>query len=183
MPITLITGVMGSGKTEKLIEIYNKKVKLKKECLVIKNKLDTRHKEISSRNGTTIAYDLIIEPENSLSIEYFVRTKGYFDCIFIDECQFYRDDLFDILDNMNRNKNLEIFVSGLLYDSNHRFFEVTRKIQNIASNILENYIFCRACGENQATHVKKMVIGDDIILIGDDIYKSVCKGCYENIII
>lgn len=181
MPITLITGVMGSGKTEKLIEIYKKRIKDKKECLVIKNKLDTRHKEISSRNGTTIPYDLIIEPENSLSIEYFVRTKGYFDSIFIDECQFYRDDLFDILDNMNRNKNLEIIVSGLLYDSNHRFFEVTRKIKDIALNVIENFIYCKSCGEAKATHIKKLIQNNDIILVGDDIYKSVCKSCYDSI--
>lgn len=181
MPITLITGVMGSGKTEKLIEIYQKRVKAKKECLIIKNKLDTRSKNISSRNGKSLIPDLIIEPENSLSIEYFVRNKGYFDCIFIDECQFYRDDLFDILDNLNRNKNLEIIVSGLLYDSNHRFFEVTRKIKTIANNLLENFIFCRECESNQATHIKKLIQNNDIILVGDDIYKSVCKGCYDSI--
>lgn len=169
--LTLFTGVMGGGKTEALINKYNKLIKRKKNCFIVKPDIDNRSKNfIESRVGLKVQADLLINidyPDILLSKQKELN----FDYLFIDEIQFFNESIYYTL--MDLSKKVHIYSAGLIYDYNQKYFGYTYKIKQLANKVKVFSPACDMC-EYEATHTKKLVMDSNQILIGDKEYSVRC---------
>ena len=116
--ISVIYGPMFSGKTTKLLELYNLYVKMygKDKCIAINYILDNRYGE----NRLTSHNKLSIECYSVKNIEEFITGETYniilnAQYIFINEAQFFEDvDKWVLFLHINLNKT--VILCGLDLD-------------------------------------------------------------------
>ena len=162
--ITIITGPMKSGKTEKMLSIYNINKLMNKQCIIFTPTIDNR-KERSI--------------QNSIKIKYLNDLWDYdFDIAFIDEFQFFYNNIDAILRLNNRGK--DFYISCLNLTSENKPFEICESIFPYADNIIILKAVCDKCYKYNATRTYCKVNKQDDILVGDDIYLSLCLNCYNN---
>lgn len=175
--ITVITGPMKSGKTKKLINLYNMYTKCGYNNLIFKPYMDNRfsNTEIVSRDNDRV------KCLNIHSIEDIYRLYNIYgiDNIFIDEFQFINGNIQQLL--LLKNKGINIFVCGLLKTSELKPFGLMPKVMNIANVKIYLTGICDICGNSSRYSYYK---GDKTtdISIGDTEYLSLCKKCYFKLI-
>lgn len=137
--ITLFTGPMFSNKSARLIEtyidIYNED-----KILVFKPSKDSRDKtKIISRN--------YIRTINATVISSFEDILKYLDdekkVIFIDEVQFLKGNSKILLELSNQG--YELYIAGLLLDSDLNIFGETSKIMYFADKVEILESSCKYC--------------------------------------
>lgn len=174
--IRVYTGPMKSGKSTLLLRsIKNFK---DNEVLVFKPIIDTRTpKLIMSRDGISLD---AIEVNTFKDILDIVKTKSNIKAIFIDECQFFNDDI-NYLKDIN-DLNINIYISGLNYTSDRKPFNKMIDIINMADEVTTLTATCENCLVSEATLTYCTCNDkDEDILIGDDVYIAVCENCYNRL--
>jgi len=175
--LTLIYGPMFSGKTTKLIEIYNDKSK-KEKCLCFNYILDNRYgtNEIITHDKKKInCYSI-----NNIGIFIIKNLKLLNDVknIFINEGQFFPNLLNDILFIKDYFK-INVIVCGLDYDFEMKEFGDILKLKNYATKI---YKLMGTCNNNNCNNGSeysyRLVENNNTILIGSNEYIPLCKECY-----
>jgi thymidine kinase len=186
---------MFAGKTEKLIELYEK-CKLKKIAIKWSNDLRYSERRIVSHNGASI---VSVSCNNLFDIS--IKDLIDVEVIFIDESQFF-SDLTEFINSMNTIGKSIVFA-GLEYDFKRESFGQTSEAKYLCSDVIILYALC-GCG-NKASLTKKKnknvintnVINTNVIDIGDstnvidigdstnvidiggsDKYEPVCEKCY-----
>ena len=100
--------------------------------------------------------------------------------LFIDEFQFLSGDIKIIIDAADY-RHKEFYISGLNLTTDKNTFGLMGNLLCIADNIVILKGKCDLCGKlskySFCTVEKK-----NTILIGDDVYKSVCEKCYNKLI-
>lgn len=167
--LTVITGCMFAGKSTELI----KKMKSYKEnCIVFKPALDTRY----SFNYVVTHDKVSIEStpvKQSTDILKFCKDSNI---IGIDEAQFFDQDIVTVC-NILANQNKHVYVCGLSTDYLGKPFGSMPNLLAIADEIIKVYGKCE-CG-NKTTHNKRIVnANNQIVLGGENEYKSVCRSCF-----
>lgn len=120
--ITIYSGVMFSGKTEKLILKFNELKDQGKKCLMIKPLIDKRFSsyEVVSRSGYRTLADMVISPEDISYLFDTIKTKKV-NAVFFDEAQFLGDDLIYLVEDLHK-ANVDVYLAGLTRDSNDKPF-------------------------------------------------------------
>ena len=145
--IQVYTGPMRCGKSQMLLEQYNRCKIAKKDIIMFKPKLDIRTPQlVVDRNGKQTQ---AVEVENIIDIyNYVLNYKEVYsynklpECIFIDEFQFFNDSVEPIL----KLSDLGIYYNSLNINSNELIDIVllgtNNKINNIEINLdkLSKYI-------------------------------------------
>ena len=175
--IIVITGPMKCGKTKKLIELY-KITKMQGDLnpIMIKPSIDDRFSknEVVSRDGDKIQCYNVKSLKDIINIFALEKINN----IFIDEFQFIKGNVNQLLDI--KNKDVNVYVSGLERTSELKPFKLMKdaiKIANIRIYLTGN---CEICGNlSQYTYYKGTKTNN--ILIGDDCYLTVCKNCYHKL--
>ena len=171
--LTVFTGPMKSGKTEKLLCIYNNYKLQFKNVLLFKPYIDNRfsNTEVKSRNGKSEeCYNI-----NCLKDIINNYNLSNIDAIFIDEFQFIKGTMRQLKSILN---NCDLFISGLDKTSELKNFKIITKTINIANTVVYLTGDCDICGKpSHYSYYKGHKTGD--ILIGDGDYLSVCKQCYH----
>ena len=179
MTITLIYGPMFSGKTTKLIEIYeNLILKDKAKCIAINYALDKRYGEnkIISHDG------LNIDCYSITNIEEFYNLKKQLildaDNIFINEAQFFESiDKWVLYLNQVLKKN--VILCGLDLDYKREKFGTMMNLLPYAATIHKMTGHCAKCvSPSQFSY--RIVNNDSQILIGNSEYIPLCEKCYDN---
>lgn len=108
------------------------------------------------------------------------------DCILIDEAQFLTKEqviqLTDIVDNLN----IPVICYGLRTNFKLKFFEGSLPLMELADKIEEIKTICD-CGRKATINMRfsggKIVTeGENILIGGNESYKSVCRICYRKYI-
>lgn len=166
--------VHNSSKTSELIRLYSRAMKAKKKCIVIKYSEDTRYsnEHLATHDGRKIdavSTALLFELENQCTDK---------DVIFIDEIQFYNDNL-EFCEKM-ANQGKQVIASGLNSDFQRLpFNENMSKLMACADNITHFTAVCIKCGSENASFTKRIIAGDQKKIIGgDEAYIAVCRKCY-----
>ncbi len=178
----LITGPMGSGKTEELIrrlkraEIANKKVK------VFFPAMDTRPAgaKIESRNG---AHRNAVKIYKADEIMSFVKEKDQ--VIGIDELQFFDINIIDVIQQLIA-LNKKIIGSGLDLDFKSEPFGCIPQIYCYADKIDKQTAICMKCGSEYGNRTQRLINGEPadknsplIMIGGDESYEARCIDCYQ----
>lgn len=176
--LQIITGPMGSGKTEELVEIARKIEKYSKyDCQAFKPLIDERYSnsKIVSRNNDTFPATMV-NHENPNEIISNLNSK--IDIILIEEANFFDKSLTDVVKILLENDK-KILVSGLDLDFRGNPFGPMGHLLSLANQVIKKQAFCEysngigeKCGEI-ATRTQRILNGgpapysDPLIIVGD----------------
>lgn len=168
--IKVITGPMFSGKSDSLLDEYEKKYH-KSKILLFKPLIDTRDLGIvKTRNNKEVQAILINDLKD---IKKHLSSK--ITTIFIDEANFLKGDVKILIDLSVKN-DLDIFVSGLNTTSDQIPFGIMPDILSIAEEIEVRVASCNDCNRDAIyTYYDGIKKGD--ILVGSDNYLALCSSC------
>ena len=177
--LILIMGPMFSGKTTKLIELYNE-ISKSETCLTINYALDNRYGEgkIVTHDGLSID-GLCITDLNEIFIEEkhqkFLRAKY----IFINEAQFFKD-LKLWVDFVMKCMKKNVVLCGLDLDfKKQQFGELLDLVVNASTvHMLTGRCNTQNC-PNPSLYSHRIVKNAELILIGSSEYVPLCEQCYK----
>lgn len=163
-----------SGKTSELIRLYSRAMKAKKNCIVIKYAEDTRYsnEHLATHDGRKIeavSTSLLFELENQCADK---------DIIFIDEIQFYEDNL-EFCEKM-ASMGKKVIASGLNGDFQRKpFSDKMAQLISHAEDTQHLKAICVRCGSESGSFTKRIIAGDEKKVIGgEEAYIAVCRKCY-----
>lgn len=166
--INLFVGVMGSGKSEHLIDSY----------LNFNNYIDVDHKPLLFSNSGIIESRANVIKLDSFSLQELLNLNAdefnEDSYIFIDEFQFLTDKEVNKVVELSENAN--VFCYGLTHDYKNEMYSSVAKLIQYASNIYKFDRLCEVCELTQATHHIKQ---NPKIDIDKSNYKTVCEKCWE----
>ena len=173
--ITTFIGPMFSGKSDKLIEVYNK-IYNKDNIICFKPVDDSRDLGvISSRNKQSqLKCYLINRFEDILFILKGLNTPFLGKIILIDEAQFIKGNV-QYLNYLSIKLDYDIYISGLSLTSNLKPFECMPEILSISDNIVKLWAHCYYCGR-RADYTRCLVDKVKDVLVGNEEYIPVCKN-------
>ena len=193
MSLHLILGPMFSGKTSKILEIYEKCVLSNISVLVINHSNDKRYSDnmLSTHNKKMIPCvfantlnELFNIPENDFQERntlYIDELITKYDVILINEGQFF-SDLYNWVKFMVESFDKKIYVCGLDGDSNRNKFGQMLDLIPICDKVTKLRSLCVICrnGNKAPFTLRTSPANNEQVLIGSgDVYKPVCRICYD----
>lgn len=185
MKTTLIVGSMFSGKST----LLNKQIRETRRLdffhvMVFKPVIDDRYdiESITTHDQVKEKTNLLIK--HPLDIwNYYKETKPTIEkgkkiICFIDEIQFLQpvDTLIKVIRNLNKEK-VDVIAAGLDMDKFGNPFGATPMLMAIADDVIKLKTKCGNCGEDSYTQIC-LSDNKEIIDVGADSYRPVCKKCY-----
>lgn len=175
MSLKVYIGPMFSGKTSKLMEIYNKCIKSNVSVLVINHNYDTRYSDtmLSNHNQEMIPCSWVA---NLNDMNHSMVTNS--NVILINEGQFF-GDLYEVVKKWVEIEGKHVVVSGLDGDSNRNKFGQMLDLIPIADKVKKLKSFCVICKYGKkAPFTMRCTDQKEQVLIGSDCYKPVCRNCH-----
>lgn len=175
-------GVMGASKTAEALMTKYRYETTGKKVILAKPSIDTRDGErvIKSRIGLESPCVLFEEIENILN-----ETRGNYDVVIIDECQFLTAEQVDFLTRVVDYWGIPVICYGLRSDFKTQLFEGSRRLFEVADEISEIKTICKECGGKAIINARVdqdgniITEGDTIELGGDAKYVSLCRRHYK----
>ena len=185
-----ICGPMKSGKSDELIRILNRSTHGGLNVLALKPSKDTRDKNLESRSGTSFE-SKIIDNINSHSLIEYILKRNY-DVIGIDEGQFV-DGIADFCILMSR-LGKTVYVSFLNGSYQQKPFKNMTPLYSYFDTIIQLSALCSECPYGNGRDAPFTILLDSTeidaelnmsgedknILVGDEIYKPVCRKCLSD---
>jgi len=173
--LEIFTGPMFSGKSSKIIELYNQYTFCNIPVIVINHSCDNRYNSpmLTSHDKIMIP---CIQTERLLDIENNIEV----DIILINEAQFF-GDLYQFTIIM-LEKNKTIYISGLDGDFKRQKFGDILDLIPICDKITKFHSLCSLCKNgNPGIFSLRLTEEKQQTLIGINNYIPVCRNCYINV--
>ena len=169
MSLSIITGPMFSGKTSALINIIEKEKKSNKVAVI--NYIDDNYdeKKMATHDGKSI--ECIRTKKLS---DVIVELSRHYNIFAINEAQFF-EDIYEGVIYLLDNKKI-VHICGLDGDYKKEPFGDMLRLIPHCDKIIKLKAICD-CGSN-AIFTKRLNDDEEQIIIGDKIYKPVCRKCY-----
>lgn len=180
-------GAMGSGKTIDLLKVaYNYEERGLRVLLLSPVKDDRYGKsKITTRIG--LQRDSIGITEDMNLFSYVKNLYEKPNAILVDEAQFFTEaqifQLSDIVDYFE----IPVMCYGLRADFRLNFFPGSKTLMAIADSVEEIKTICE-CGKKAIINMRfidgmAVVEGEQVVIGGNDTYKSVCRKCYKKYVL
>jgi len=185
--LEIIMGPMFSGKTEMLIEIYNKEFNCIKtlskifqdnqEIIAFNYYKDTRYGDniISSHNGKKIPSINIQTLSEIFQNDKFEKLTH----IFINEAQFFPDLKITIIKLVEQH-NKHVVICGLDSDYKREKFGQIWELIPYADKLTKLYGKCNNC-DNKSLFTHRISCEKQQEVVGNNNYIPLCRSCYINI--
>jgi thymidine kinase len=177
--LELIIGPMYSGKTSKLLDYYKKAKIMKLDVIIINHSFDNRYGNNIISNHDLEKYDCITcKALKDLDFNNLLKYK----IIIINEGQFFDKSDKELIINLVDKYKKNIFISGLDGDYNRNKFDNLLNLLDLipySDKVIKLNSICGFCHKNDAPFTKRLVKDNNQILVGTDIYKPVCRDCYN----
>ncbi len=174
--IEVICGPMFAGKSEELLRRINRMSFANIKCLLFKPQIDTRAKDVKSRDGRQAEAIPIKDPYEL----YAYVQKERPDLVAIDEVQFFGDEIIEIVQTFADN-GINVLVAGLDRDFRGEPFGSIPALLTIAEKITKLTAICTECGA-EASRTQRLIDGkpapyqSQLILIGNqESYTARCR--------
>jgi thymidine kinase len=174
--LNIYIGSMFSGKTSKLISIYNSLLSDNIDTLVITHSLENRfgEKYISTHDNIRISGNQISNISDIHSLSSFENAT----VILIDESQFF-PDLNNVLELVEKY-NKHVYVFGLDGDFKRNKFGQILDLIPYCDNIQKLKSICYKCKDkDKGIFSRRITDSDTQLLVGsNDYYQPLCRQCY-----
>ena len=173
---------MFSGKTTKLIELYNNSVSNygQEKCIAFNYKLDTRYgvNQIITHDGKKIDCISIISIDDFINNEKTRPLILNAQFIFINEAQFFENIDKTVLHLHNILKK-DVILCGIDLDFKRNKFGTMMNLVSSATKVYALKGTCKLCkGASEFSH--RTVANSLQILIGYSQYIPLCEKCYNS---
>lgn len=176
--LELIIGPMYSGKTSRLVEIYNKCEFCNIPVAVINHDIDNRYDQT-----LLSTHDKIMIPcMKTTLLRTLLDNQGQqllnADVILINEGQFF-EDLYDfVCDMVQRGK--KVYVCGLDGDFKRNSFGKILDLIPLCDSVCKLTSLCSMCKDGtKAIFTLRISHEKEQTVVGSENYKPVCRRCYE----
>jgi thymidine kinase len=194
--LELIVGPMYSGKTSRLVEVYNQCKFCNISIAVINHTIDNRYDEelLSTHDQIKIPcikterlMDLWLDPKINIledNISNISRIKEKFqisrsEVILINEGQFF-PDLKEFVDYLLKNEK-KIYICGLDGDFERKKFGQILDLIPLCDKVTKLTSLCSLCKDGTAgIFSMRLTKETEQTVVGSDNYIPVCRKCYEN---
>lgn len=162
--------------------------------LCFKSIIDTRDGEdvIVSRVGIKRECISIDVKDNLYDIIYNYTANALLEgmekplWILIDECQFLSREQVNQLAMIVDRLNINVMCYGLRTDFTTNLFEGSKRLMELADSIEEVKTLCH-CGNKAIVNARfnngeLVTEGDQIVIGGNDMYTSICRKCYFDLL-
>lgn len=179
--LDIILGPMFSGKTSKLIEIYNYCLNHNIGIIAINHSLDTRYGKnvITSHDNKSIPCIQVKNLYDIFNNEEYCNKFSEAKVVLINEGQFF-EDLFDFVLYILEQKFKQIHICGLDGDFKRCKFGQMLDLIPHCDNVTKYKAICKNCSLGELglfTHRNSSEEGQ--ISIGSENYESLCRYCYN----
>ena len=173
--LELIIGPMFSGKTTRLIDIYNAKYSENKNIKVINYSGDTRyHDSMLSTHDQVMIPCIFTNNIKDVCEESMIHN---YDVILINEGQFF-PDLYSSVYELVEKYRKEVYICGLDGDFKRRKFGSMLDLIPICDVITKLTSICVKCKGN-AIFSKRLSTEEQQVVIGSINYAPMCRSCYN----
>jgi thymidine kinase len=182
MSIRLVTGVMTSGKSERLIEEIDK---CEGDYLILKPSQDTRDGAfVKTRAHDRTHQGIVIDEGNKLLVDLLMVGVEYYGTVFIDEVQFFSEEFVKNLIEECEFYGVNIIVSGLTRNFKGEFFPSMKLLWTRVERQNTEILFgeCYNCESDDASVVVLMDKDNNILTTGETVQiEGTTKNHYENL--
>lgn len=174
--LVTIVGVMGSGKTEKLIEMFKDFLNEGKKVMVFKPTKDTRTSKtvVKSRSGATAPATSIREIEDIYDYD-----GDFQQAVLIDEIQFF--DQPDVINSLLALTllGIDVYCFGLDLTSDGTTFGQVGDIMAHSDEVIKLEMKCTRCDNLARISSYNGDDKDGDVKVGDlDVYEPICRSCF-----
>jgi thymidine kinase len=177
-------GTMGSSKTAQALMLRFSYIERGKKVLFLKPSVDTRDGENFVRSripGLEAPIEMYGPTTDILKLYDFKFLEV--DCVIVDEVNFSTKEQIDQLKYIAEEFDIPVFTFGLRTNFKTELFEGSKRLFEIADTISEIKSPCH-CGKKTVVNARfkghKIIYdGEDIVIAGDDQYKSLCYKCWK----
>jgi thymidine kinase len=176
--LELIIGPMFSGKTSKLIQIYNELKASSKSVSIINHSFDKRyHESMLSTHDNIMVPCLQSKTLGELWYSNILKTSDY---ILINEGQFFEDIYSVVISMLKCGKR--IYICGLDGDFERKKFGCILDLIPLCDTVTKLISICFLCKEKKTPAIfsKRLTSERDQTIIGCDNYIAVCRLCYDS---
>ena len=190
--LEIILGPMFSGKTSRLVEIYNQCVFCDIPVVAINHVIDNRyddelmstHDKIKipciKTNSLKKIWNKIICDKKFVTyrvVDHLVILK-YSKVILINEAQFF-DDLFEVVNEMV-SLGKHVYVCGLDGDFERKKFGQILDLIPLCDKVTKLTSLCSKCKSGTPAIFSMRLTGEkEQTVVGSSNYIPVCRGCYK----
>ena len=179
-------GVMGASKSLDLIRAEYNYRERGLRTIVFTPAVDTRNdRKIKSRVGVSVDAIIIEKSDDIFKIVKNELINGNdIQAVFVDEIHFFQPAQIDQLGKIADTFDISIMCYGLRTDFQNKLFPATERLFEIADELEEIKAMCE-CGRKAICNARfvngKPTKTGEQIMVGDQEYKSFCRGCYNNL--
>jgi thymidine kinase len=178
-------GVMGSSKSLDLIRAEYNYRERGLNTIVFAPAVDTRNDgKVKSRIGLSVDAVIISKSDNIFEIVKEKLTKDNIAVVFADEVHFFQPEQIDQFGMIADTFDISILCYGLRTDFQCKLFPASERLFEIADELEEIKAICE-CGRKATCNARflngKPIRTGEQIMVGDQEYKSFCRGCYNNL--
>ena len=174
--LELIIGPMFSGKTTRLIDVYNTEYANNVNIKVINFSADTRyHDSMLSTHDQVMIPCVFSNTIKEVCQENMIQNS---DIILINEGQFFPDLYETVYELVEKNKK-KVYICGLDGDFQRNKFGKLLDLIPLCDNIIKLKAKCVKC-KGHAIFSKRLSTEEQQVVIGSSNYAPMCRECYSN---
>ena len=169
--LEIIIGCMWSGKSTRLLNIYEQLIKRGENPIII------NHKMIKNESSTLTTHDdkkikcIFLD---QLYNRYIPPDIKY---ILINEGQFF-PDLYTWVKTMVNTYNKHIYIAGLNGDFEKKGFTNILSLVPECDSIIKLNAICSICSKD-AIFTHRKTSSKEQIIVNSEIYQPLCRNCYN----
>lgn len=174
--LEVILGPMFSGKTTRLVDLYEQFTKEGKSVVVINYSGDVRYSDnMLSTHDKRMIPCLFSQTLNDLWDIHVISDIHTADVILINEGQFF-EDLYEVVSIMVERYNKKVYVCGLDGDFRQKKFGQILDLIPLCDKVSKLTSICHLCNE-PAIYSHRITSEDGQVVIGSSNYIPLCRNC------
>lgn len=172
-------GTMRCGKSALLIQKAFQFNAAGREVVVLKPHVDTRGEQDTVTSRVGISWPAIgVAPDDNI-YELLLDKHPVFDILLIDESNFFSVDQINQIAQVVESSGCMCIAFGLKCDFEGKLFDSSKRLFELADRFDEMPSMCD-CGKKATKHFR-MTKDTAQFVVGDEIYKSVCRSCFRKL--
>lgn len=178
--LEIILGPMFSGKTTRLVDLYEQFITEGKTVAVVNYSGDIRYSDnmLSTHDKRMIPCSFTQKLIDLWDINV-VSNIHIADVILINEGQFF-EDLYTVVNIMVEQYNKQVYICGLDGDFRQKKFGQILDLIPLCDKVTKLTAICHICNA-PAIYSHRITTEDSQVVIGSSNYIPVCRECKHNI--